>query len=146
MTQISTLINGCKNVIRIEDHSKYINAPQATSHIGYAGTSSDTRSSVAERVRLENPQQMTVEFKGEKFILKAQYSKSGKTVQWRTNIPESIASKFVNTDGTFKSYDLVINGDCTVQIDKFVRKSETAMWRHSLWQAIDEAYINIVEA
>ena len=76
----------------------------------------------------------------------SRYSKSGKSVQWRANIPESIASKFVNTDGIIKSYDLVINGDCTVHIDKFVRKSETAMWRHSLWQAIDEAYINIVEA
>ena len=42
-TQIHTLINGSKNVIRNMEDDKYTTAKPATSHIGYAGTNRDRR-------------------------------------------------------------------------------------------------------
>lgn len=143
-TQIENLINGEKRTIRIENHKKYLTAKPSTSHVGYAGTNRDERAEVAAKVSEENPDNMEIVLLGEHITLKRGWSLSKKTWWWVADLTEEQAKKFVNDDGILKSYDLLIFKDCTVVVNKYVRKSERAEWRHSLRQPIDEAYITIL--
>lgn len=144
-TQINNLINGEKRTIRAEHSEKYATAKKATSHIGYAGTSREEREAVAIKVASENEDVMVVEILGKVIRLTRQYSTSGKTWWWSSEISEAFASNFVNTDGIMKSYTLTIRMDCTADITKNVRKNERQQWKFSMLQPIDESFITILE-
>ena len=142
-TQISKLINGCKNVIRDEKNEKYLNAPKATSHNGYAGSGA-VRSEIAAAVFAENGDTMSVTLCGYPITLTRHSSVSRKTQWYSCELSEDIASQFVCTDGKERSYSLTIYGDCTVEVAKFVRKNERCQWRQSWRQYIDESFIEIL--
>lgn len=142
--QISELINGCKNVVRKEDDPKYLNANSATSHVGYSGTNTADREITAATVAQENPDSMNVEIKGRTLTLSHGQSKSGKTWWWSAAIDEELAGLFLAPAGNFRHYTLTVNSDCTVQIDRFVRRTEKSQWRHSWCQLIDESFIKIL--
>lgn len=143
-TQIENLINGQKNVTRLENHAKYENAKQATSHIGYAGTNQAERQEIVDKVFGENGQLIYVIFNGNCLILNEHSSKSGKTRWYDAEISEDIAKNFVNTDGAQCKYTLVMQPDCTMCIVKNIRKNENCEWKHSYTQYIDEAYLTII--
>lgn len=145
MEQIKNLINGEKRTVRKDNDAKYATAMKATSHIGYAGTSHDERSRVADIVARENEQTMLVDFNGHRIELTREYSRSGKTWWWLADIEEHVARQFVNTDGILKSYTLTVRMDCTVDITKCVRKSERCQWRCSIVMPVDESYVTILD-
>lgn len=142
-TQIYNLINGMENVDRIES-AKYLNAKQATSHVGYAGTNRKERMKVAEKVYSENGDIMEIEINGEKFALNRKSSTTGKTEWYSAEVSEDFAKQFINTDGNIRSYSLVITHSCEVLIDKYVRSNERSQWRLSYTQYIDESYVTIL--
>lgn len=142
--QINSLINGAKNVIRKTDDAKYINAPKATSHVGYGGTNRDIRAEIAEKVFAENGETMTILLEGIKIEMKRYTTTTGKTSSYSADIPEEIAQKYVNTDGNERSYEVLMHSDCTMTINKYVRKNERCNWRHSMWQDIDESFVEIL--
>lgn len=142
-TQIGKLINGCKNVIRDENNEKYINAPQATSHVGFAGSGA-VRSEVAAAVFSENGETMDVKLCGHPLTLTRHSSVSGKTQWYSCELSEELASMFVSTDGNERIYSLIIYEDCTVEVQKFVRKNDRCQWRLSWHQYIDESFIEIL--
>lgn len=143
-TQIKSLINGAKNVIRKTDDEKYINAHQATSHVGYAGTNRDFRAEVATKVFAENGETMRILLDGVGLELKRFTTTTGKTSTYRADISEEIAKKYVNTNGKERSYEVLMHSDCTMTINKYVRKNERCNWRHSMWQDIDESFVEIL--
>lgn len=144
-TQINNLINGEKRTIRNLNDEKYIAAKQATSHNGFAGTNREERAAVAAKVAEENNEKMMVSILNQTLTLTRHFSTSGKTWWWSAEINEDLAANFVNTDGNIKSYTLTVNSDCTVDISKSVKRTESSQWRHSLLQPIDEAFVTILE-
>lgn len=143
-TQIKSLINGAKYVIRKTDDAKYINAPKATSHVGYAGTNRDIRAEIAHKVFAENGETMTILLEGVKIEMKRYTTTTGKTSSYSAYIPEEIAKKYVTTYGNERSYEVLMNFDCTMTINKYVRKNERCNWRHTMWQDIDESFVEIL--
>lgn len=143
-TQIKNLINGAKNVIRKTNDEKYINAHQATSHVGYAGTNRDFRAEVATKVFAENGDTMRILLDGVEIELKRFTTTTGKTSTYRADISEDIAKKYVNTDGNMRDYSLSLMNDCTIILDKWVRRNERCEWRHSMYQFIDESFVEIL--
>lgn len=145
-TQISTLINGGKNVIRKEDDEKYINAKSSTSHVGYAGTNHDLRNKIAMKVASENPSEMHIKANGIELTLSRANSCSGKSWWWSCKLTEEQYVKLGGShlSGNFKSYKLRISMDCMVTIYNFTKKSEAAQWRQSWMQDIDESFIEIL--
>ena len=141
--QIRELINGAKRTIRCESDPKYLKSKPATSHVGYAGTGAE-RARIAQIVAEQNPDTMTVEICGYTVVLTRHTSKSGKTGWWEGEIPEEIANHFMFTSGILKAYTLYVNGDCTVEIQKCVRKTERQQWRYSYCQPIGEEFITIL--
>lgn len=145
-TQISTLINGRKNVIRNMEDPKYINAKPASSHVGFAGTNRDERNEVAGKVHDENRDGMTIIARGIELILSIAYSVSGKSWSWSCQITEDQYKALggIYTDGTLKAHSLQINMDCTVTLYSFTRKSDAAAWRQSNMTDLDESFIQIL--
>lgn len=144
-TQIANLINGQKNVARQNENEKYLNAKQATSHIGFAGTNRNERAEIASKVFAENGEILNVDFCGEKLAMKKGQSVSGKTQWYSVPINEDLASRFVViAGGNERNYTLTISNDCEVFISKNVRKNENCQWRLSYTQYIDESYITIL--
>lgn len=143
-TQIRHLTNGEKRTVRKADDPKYRGAPEATSHEGYAGTDRETRTRTAERVFSENGGAMLVRFDGHYLKMERTTSGSGKTVWYHTELPEEWASPFVPTEGKLRKYFLVLNPDCTLEIQKNVRKRETQAWRFSVRQPVDESFLEIL--
>ena len=142
--QIKHLINGMKHVVRKEDDPKYKDAQEASSHIGYAGTSRKKRDTVANVVNLQNQHGMVVKFCDKEWNLQRYNSDSGYTWTWWCDLDEETAGRFVDTQGRCKAYSLLIYADCTVAIQKYVRKNERCTWKSSTLQFIDESFITIL--
>lgn len=147
-TKIENLINGSKRVRRDLSNLKYVNAAKSTSHIGYAGTNHEDRQEIADKVIAENPEYMDVEMFGKKFHLDRYSSTTGKTVWFSTEI--SLADFILlsgYSDSPFKHearFVLKVNGDMTVEIQKFSRRNERAQWECRGYDIIDEAFIEIL--
>ena len=93
---------------------------------------------------LENGGAMLVRFDGHYLKMERMTSGSGKTVWYHTELPEEWASPFVPTEGKLRKYFLVLNPDCTLEIQKNVRKRETQAWRFSVRQPVDESFLEIL--
>ena len=145
-TQIQNLINGAKNIIRKEGHEKYLTAKPATSHNGWAGTNRDWRAKIAAKVHEENPDGMTIKACGHMIELRYSESGSGKTWKWAAELTREQYTDLGGsyTDGTIKSYLLVIFTDCTVMLYSFTKKTEGSQWRQSNMTYLDEAFITIL--
>ena len=146
-TQISTLINGQKNVLRDVSNPKYINAPMATSHNGYAGTNTSIREEIANNVFSENPELINIDARGKRFTLKKYSTLSGKTIWYETNIT---ADDFLLLSGykmlPYKAetaYSLKIESDMKVCITMATRRNELAQWRYRSTIYIGEEFIKI---
>lgn len=142
-TQIANLINGSKNVVRTKS-AKYADAKLASSHNGFAGTSSEERMEIAEKVFAENGDTMHIVFDGADLQLSRHTSTSGKSVTYTSEISEELAAKYVNTDGNCRHYSLTIEPDCTVRITKMVRKNERCSYKLSQYIYVDEALVSIL--
>lgn len=149
-TQITSLINGAKDIRRDLSNPKYINCPKATSHIGYAGTNLKLRTEIAEKVIAENPDGMEVEIFGKKFRLSRSSSVSGKTVWFSTEIS---IDDFMLLSGyaevPFKQskeckFALEINNDMNVLLHKWCRANENAKMKHRGYDYIDESFVKII--
>ena len=92
-TQISSLLSGArKQVLNPElDYSKH---PQATSHIGHAGSNKNDVREVFEQVKEENPHELKIEFMDFTILLKANWSVSGKSCHYYGFLPIEIAEKY----------------------------------------------------
>lgn len=147
-TQISNLINGARNVIRDEAHEKYITAKQATSHVGYAGTSHNERQEIGAHVYTENGDTLHVNVRGVELTLQIHKSMSGKSWYWRTELTEeqykTICQTSIGVGTNLRSYVLNINGDCTVYVQTFNRRTERQNWRNGYTHNIDEAFVTIL--
>nr|DAZ41775.1 MAG TPA: hypothetical protein [Caudoviricetes sp.] len=149
-TQITSLINGTRNIRRDLSNPKYIDCPKATSHIGYAGTSLKLRAEIAEKVIAENPDGMDVEMFGKKFHLLRSASVSGKTVWFSTEIsPDEFMLLSGYAELPFKQskeckFALEINNDMNVLLHKWCRANENATMKHRGYDYIDEAFVTII--
>ena len=147
-TQINQLINGQKTVIRDENNPKYINAPMATSHNGYAGTNASIREEIANNVFAENPELINIDARGKHFTLKKCSTLSGKTSWYGTSIT---ADDFLLLSGykmlpymAETEYTLKIEADMKVCIMLVTRRNERAQWRYRTTIYIGEEFITIV--
>lgn len=148
-TQISSLINGQRYVRRDLNNPKYINCPKATSHCGYAGTNHNLRNEIAAKVIEENPNGMDIKLFGKQFHLSKYSSLSGKTVSFTTDIS---LDDFILISGYPESpfekkeakFQLEINNNMEVLLNKFCRASEKSQWRHRGYDYIDESFIEIL--
>lgn len=151
-TQIHNLINGNKNVIRLESNTKYDTAKKATSHVGYAGTNSDERAAVVAKVFEENGEEMKVNIRNVELTLHRGSSTTGKT-QWYSCELTSDEYQVITAGKTyewpaemkFKSFDIRLNADCTITATRYGKKSEGAEWKAREWMDIGEEFFNIKE-
>lgn len=147
-TQISTLVNGQKTVIRGENNPKYINATMATSHNGYAGTNVLIREENANKFFSENPELINIDARGKHFTLKKCSTLSGKTSWYETSIT---ADDFLLLSGykmlpytAETEYTLKIEADMKVCITLVTRRNERAQWRYRTTIYIGEEFITII--
>jgi hypothetical protein len=149
-TQITSLINGAKDIRRDLSNPKYINCPKATSHIGYAGTNLKFRTEIAEKVIAENPDGMEVEIFGKKFRLSRSSSLSGKTIWFSTGVTINdfmLLSGY--TEFPFKrskeyKFELEINNDMNVLLHKWCRSNDKAQMKYIGYEYIDESFVTII--
>lgn len=149
-TQIYNLINGSKNVVRMESCLKYTTAKKATSHNGYAGTNSDERAAVAAKVFAENGDEMKVTIRNVDLTLRRGSSTTGKT-SWYSCELDSDEFQIITSGHTyewpadmkFKSFDIRINHDCTITATRYGKSSDNAQWKAREWVDIDEAFCTI---
>ena len=91
-TQIQGIINGAKNVIRMENHPKYINA-KVNSYGNFVGTAIDECNAVGKKIFAENGDEMRANIRGVELTLHRHSSTTGKT-SW-------FSSELSNIDGAF---------------------------------------------
>lgn len=148
-TQISSLINGSKNVRRDLNNNKYKNAKKSTSHIGYAGSNHVERITIGQQVLIENATEMIISVFGETILLNRVNSLSGKTSSYIADLSEN---QFIKLSGyssnpitNYQSkFSLTINEDMTVAINIFARKTEGSQWKQRMYLYIDESFITIL--
>ena len=146
-TQIDSLINGKKCVIRDESHLKYLTAKKSSSHNGYAGTNYEDRLTIADKVIAENPDNLTIEIKGKRYTLAKQPSCSGKSVMFVGNITEDDFAHITGNKPLFEyesAFHLVITDSMKVYIDMFTRKDKTKPFVQRGVVCIDEAFVTII--
>lgn len=151
-TQIFNLINGNKNVVRLENCLKYTTAKKASSHSGYAGTNRDERAEVAAKVFSENGDEMKVTIRNIELVLRRGSSTTGKT-QWYSCELTSDEYQLITAGKTyewpndmkFKYFNIHLNADCTITATRYCKKSENAQWKAREWMDIDEAFCVIKE-
>lgn len=151
-TQIYNLVNGNKNVVRMDNCIKYTTAKKATSHNGYAGTNREERAAVAAKVFAENGDEMKVTIRNVDLTLRRGASTTGKT-QWFSCELDSDDFQIITAGKTyewpadmkFKSFDIRINGDCTITATRYGKTSENAQWKAREWKDIDESFCVIKE-
>lgn len=151
-TQIFNLINGNKNVVRMESCIKYSTAKKATSHDGYAGTNREERAAVAAKVFAENGEEMKVTIRNVELTLHRGSSTTGKT-SWYSCELTSDEYQCITAGRTyewpadikFKSFSLQLNQDCTITATRYGKKSEGAEWKAREWMDIDEAFCMIMK-
>lgn len=92
-TQISNLRSGTKNQI-LNPNVDYGHLPNATSHLGHAGSSQQLVDQVYEKVKYENPEGLLIKIFDEEVKLKASWSLSRKSCSYFGNISKDFLSKF----------------------------------------------------
>lgn len=150
-TQICSLVNGARNVIRDLSAPKYAECPAGTS-AEFAGTMIRERAEVAEAVKLENPETLHVNVRGVELVLQASRAKtSGRIVNYSSNITGAqwctITGRGAEYLGIYKfetSFRFRVNADMTAEALIFARKSPLAMWRTRIYEYIDESFITIL--
>ena len=149
-TQIFNLINGNKNVVRMENCLKYTTAKKANGHNGYVGTDLTERAEVAAKVFSENGDEMKVTIRNVELVLRRGASTTGKT-QWYSCELTSDEYQVITAGKTyewpadmkFKSFSIQINNDCTITATRFGKRSENAQWKAREWVDIGEEYCTI---
>lgn len=150
-TQIISLVNGAKNVIRALSASKYAECPAGTS-AEFAGTTIRERTEVAEAVKQENPEALRVNVRGVELVLKASRAKtSGRIVNYCADITAAQwctitgrGAEFLEIYSFETSFSFRVNADMTAEALIFARKSPAAMWRTRKYEYIDESFITIL--
>ena len=84
-TQISELRSGTKNQI-LNKEVDYSNLPKSSSHIGHSGSNRADVEKVWQEVINQNPESMRIRVKGIELELKANWSLSGKSVNYAVGI------------------------------------------------------------
>lgn len=93
-TQINNLFSGTKNQV-LNPKTDYTQRANATSHVGHSGSSMVEVADVWKKVTSENKEQMQVRVMGMDLTLKANWSLSGKSVDYTAEIPaETLLDKF----------------------------------------------------
>jgi len=80
-TQINTLLSGTKSQL-LNSSIDYSTFPKATSHLGHAGTKHEVCDNIWNELVKENPEKLKVEIFGEEIELEANWSLSGKSVDY----------------------------------------------------------------
>jgi hypothetical protein len=132
-TQISSLVNGSKNVIGRSIDFK-------------GGSNHALRSEIAKNVHLENMTELSVEVRGVHLKCVRSSSVSGKTITYNCEISKDQYKSILGfkTDITLdSSFTFVINNDMTCQIDTFARKNEKCDWQHRGYNFLSESLFTI---
>lgn len=149
-TQISSLIDGRKDVRIDPTNEKYINAPKATSHTGFGGTNSRIRQEVGERVIMENPDGLHILAFGKEFFLDKKTSTTGKTVWFAAELSAEDFALFAGYMPEFKkegveiSYSINISMDMYVDVYCHTRNNERSQWRQRRDEYIGSEFITIL--
>lgn len=150
-TQIQDIINGAKNVIRMENHPKYSNA-KVNSYGNFVGTAIDECNAIGKKIFAENGDEMHANIRGVELTLHRHSSTTGKTSWYSSELtPDEAAIIYTGnkfewpTEMKFKSFDITIRDDCTVTITRYGKKSEGATWKAREWSGLDGAFVTIKE-
>lgn len=86
-TQIKNLRSGTKNQL-LNPEVDYSTLKPATGHNGHAGTNLQEVTEVWKKIKSENPDCMNISLKGLEITLQAEWSVSGKSVSYVTELPK----------------------------------------------------------
>ena len=148
-TQISSLIDGRKDVRIDPTNEKYINAPKASSHTGFGGTNSKIRQEIGERVIAENPDGLRIKAFGKEFFLGKKTSTTGKTVWFAAELSAEDFALFAGYMPEFKegveiSYFINISMDMYVDVYCQTRNNERSQWRQRRDEYVGSEFITIL--
>lgn len=140
-TQIDSLINGEKRIIRVASHSKYLTAKKASSHEGYAGTNRNKRLAIANQVIEENPDNLVIEVKGKRYTLDKVPD------MYVSDISAEDFASITGNKPLFEyeaAFHLTITNSMKVYIDMFTRKDKDKPFTQRGTVYIDEAFVTII--
>ena len=148
-TQITSLIDGRKDVRIDQTNEKYINAPKASSHTGFGGTNSKIRQEIGERVIAENPDGLHIRAFGKEFFLKKETSLSGKTVWFTSPLSTEDFALFAGYMPEFKEGTEIkcyINISMEMYVDLYchTRRNERSQWRQRRDEYVGTEFITIL--
>ena len=92
-TQINDLVSGARRQV-LNSEKDYSIYPKSTSHVGHAGSNSDTVLERTAKIIEENPDMLTISLFDHEITLQAQRSLSGKTVTYYSPLPIEIAERY----------------------------------------------------
>lgn len=116
-TQISSLRSGTKNQI-LNPEVDYTQLPKATSHVGHAGTNAEESMRIFSLVKQENPEALKFSFQGLDFEAKANWSTSGKSVDYRATLPTELFEDLTGVKvGLGKTASISIQGASAIILD-----------------------------
>lgn len=100
----------------------------------------------------ENGEELKVSIRNVDLTLRRGKSTTGKT-QWYSCELDSDEFQIITSGRTyewpadmkFKSFDIRINGDCTITATRYGKTRENAQWKAREWKDIDEAFCVIKE-
>lgn len=149
-TQISTLINGSRGVVRNIKDEKYLTCPKGISS-DYAGTPSKEREEIANRVKAENPDELHVIVRGVNLTLKASKTvTSQRIVSYDTEISAEQWQRITDYIGSLSDFkyetrfEFHINMSMIPEVSLYARKTEGATWEWRSSSFIDESFITIL--
>ena len=96
-TQISSLRSGTQRQILNPDID-YSGLPKSTQHKGHGGTNAHEVSKIWEKVKSENPKELDVVIMGLKLKIKAEWSVSGRSVNYITFISNEDLKEYFGLD------------------------------------------------
>lgn len=148
-TQITSLIDGRKDVRIDPMNEKYINAPKASSHTGFGGTNSKIRQEIGERVIAENPDDLHIRAFGKEFFLRKETSLSGKTVWFTSPLSTEDFALFAGYMPEFKEgveIKCSINISMNMYVDVYchTRENERSIWRQRRDEYVGTEFITIL--
>lgn len=149
-TQISTLINGSRGVVRNIKDEKYLACPKGTSS-DFAGTPLKEREEIANKVKDENPDELHVVVRGVNLTLKASKTvTSQRIISYDTEISAEQWQRITGYIGSISDYkyetrfEFHINTSMMPEVSLYARKTEGAVWKWRSSSFIDESFITIL--
>jgi len=149
-TQISSLVNGQRMVVRDADDAKYdaLAKREILRGAAPAGSSLKARRETMEKVAEENGDSLSVDVRGFRKTLAAVRSGAGSLIEWRCSLSRGEWEAVTGLRSPYQfeaDYGFAVGADGRCQTTVWTRRGPAATWKQRSWQWIGEEFVTILD-